>query len=100
MPDGWNENLQQNTVTDPSIVMEQQPQLPSPGLATFGSSDSAIAEEEGAGDVGLSMEGEVRACVRACRVGQEGTLPASRSMIGAWLCFGVTAACQDMDGRE
>lgn len=46
------------TVTDPSIVMEQ-PQLPSPGLATFGS-DSAIAEEEGAGDVGLSMEGEVR----------------------------------------
>lgn len=46
----------EKTVTDPSIVMEQ-PQLPSPSIATFGS-DSAIAEEGGGGgDVGLSMEG-------------------------------------------
>eukprot|EP00752_Nemacystus_decipiens_P007607 g6798.t1 len=49
-------NLSGLSVTDPSIVMEQ-PQIPSPGLATFGS-DSAIAEEDVAGDVGLSMEGE------------------------------------------
>lgn len=71
----------------------EQPQLPSPGLATFGS-DSAIAEEEGAGDVGLSMEGEVR--VRAGGVGNGNTRKQEVIIVhtidDAWRYFGNGSA--------
>ena len=90
---GTNTTTKKKTVTDPSIVMEQ-PQLPSPGLATFGS-DSAIAEEEGAGgDVGLSMEGEVR--VRAGGVGDGNPRKQEEIIVhtidDAWLYFGNGSA--------